>query len=38
MFIQTDGNRQQTARLLGISTRTLFRKIRLYDLKDAGKQ
>ena len=37
-LIQTDGNRQQTARLLGISTRTLFRKIRLYNLKDAGKR
>ncbi|HEX4146578.1 MAG TPA: sigma-54 dependent transcriptional regulator [Pirellulales bacterium] len=37
-LIHTDGNRQQTARLLGISTRTLFRKIRLYDLMDSGKR
>ena len=37
-LIQTDGNRQQTARLLGISTRTLFRKIRLYELNDSGKR
>ncbi len=34
-LLQTEGNRQQTAKLLGISTRTLFRKIRLYNLKDS---
>jgi DNA-binding NtrC family response regulator len=31
---QTGGNRQQTAERLGISTRTLLRKIREYALKD----
>jgi two-component system nitrogen regulation response regulator GlnG len=31
---QTGGNRQQTARLLGISTRTLLRKIRRFGLED----
>jgi two-component system nitrogen regulation response regulator GlnG len=31
---QTGGNRQQTAELLGISTRTLLRKIRGYELED----
>ena len=33
-LIQTGGNRQQTAERLGISTRTLLRKIREYALKD----
>ena len=33
-LIQTGGNRQQTAALLGISTRTLLRKIRKYGLED----
>ena len=31
---QTRGNRQQTAKQLGISTRTLLRKIRRYNLDD----
>jgi DNA-binding NtrC family response regulator len=31
---QTGGNRQQTAQRLGISTRTLLRKIREYELDD----
>ena len=31
---KTMGNRQQTADLLGISTRTLLRKIRIYKLQD----
>jgi two-component system nitrogen regulation response regulator GlnG len=31
---QTGGNRQRTAKLLGISTRTLLRKIREYGLHD----
>jgi two-component system response regulator HydG len=29
----TDGNREETARLLGIGERTLYRKIKEYDLK-----
>ena len=33
-LIQTGGNRQQTAERLGISTRTLFRRIRAYRLED----
>jgi two-component system nitrogen regulation response regulator GlnG len=33
-LMQTAGNRQQTAKLLGISTRTLLRKIRDYGLED----
>ena len=33
-LIQTGGNRQRTAELLGISTRTLLRKIREYGLDD----
>ncbi len=33
-LIQTGGNRQRTAKLLGISTRTLLRKIREYGLED----
>lgn len=33
-LIQTAGNRQQTAELLGISTRTLLRKIQTYRLED----
>jgi two-component system nitrogen regulation response regulator GlnG len=33
-LFQTGGNRQQTAELLGISTRTLLRKIRSYGLND----
>jgi two-component system nitrogen regulation response regulator GlnG len=33
-LLHTHGNRQQTAGLLGISTRTLLRKIREYGLKD----
>ena len=33
-LIQTAGNRQRTAELLGISTRTLLRKIRDYKLED----
>jgi two-component system nitrogen regulation response regulator GlnG len=33
-LMQTAGNRQQTAKLLGISTRTLLRKIREYGLED----
>ena len=37
-LLETEGNRQQTARLLGISTRTLFRKIQLYNLQDSGKR
>jgi two-component system nitrogen regulation response regulator GlnG len=36
-LVQTEGNRQQTAKLLGISTRTLFRKIRTYGLQGSGK-
>ena len=31
---ETGGNRQQTAEFLGISTRTLLRKIRKYELED----
>src|SRR4029078_2707319 len=30
----TGGNRRRTAELLGISTRTLLRKIRTYELED----
>jgi len=33
-LIQTGGNRHRTAKLLGISTRTLLRKIREYGLED----
>ena len=33
-LFQTGGNRQRTASLLGISTRTLLRKIREYGLED----
>lgn len=33
-LIQTGGSRQRTAELLGISTRTLLRKIREYRLED----
>ena len=33
-LFQTGGNRQRTAELLGISTRTLLRKIREYGLDD----
>jgi two-component system response regulator AtoC len=33
-LIQTGGNRQRTAERLGISTRTLLRKIREYSLED----
>ncbi len=33
-LIQTGGNRQRTAEHLGISTRTLLRKIREYELDD----
>jgi two-component system, NtrC family, response regulator AtoC len=33
-LLETGGNRQRTARLLGISTRTLLRKIREYELED----
>jgi two-component system nitrogen regulation response regulator GlnG len=33
-LIQTEGNRQRSAELLGISTRTLLRKIRKYRLDD----
>ncbi len=33
-LLQTGGNRQRTAELLGISTRTLLRKIREYGLED----
>jgi two-component system nitrogen regulation response regulator GlnG len=33
-LFQTGGNRQQTAELLGISTRTLFRKLQEYKLED----
>ena len=33
-LFQTGGNRQRTAKLLGISTRTLLRKIREYRLDD----
>ena len=29
----TDGNREETARLLGIGERTLYRKIKEYDLR-----
>jgi two-component system nitrogen regulation response regulator GlnG len=37
-LFQTGGNRQQTAELLGISTRTLLRKIRVYELEDPLQQ
>jgi DNA-binding NtrC family response regulator len=33
-LFQTGGNRQRSAELLGISTRTLLRKIRAYQLED----
>jgi DNA-binding NtrC family response regulator len=33
-LLQTGGNRKRTAALLGISTRTLLRKIRTYHLDD----
>jgi DNA-binding NtrC family response regulator len=33
-LLQTGGSRQRTAKLLGISTRTLFRKIHDYGLED----
>jgi DNA-binding NtrC family response regulator len=33
-LLQTGGSRQRTAKLLGISTRTLFRKIHEYGLED----
>jgi len=33
-LIQAEGNRQRSAELLGISTRTLLRKIREYNLED----
>ena len=33
-LLQTGGNRQMTAKLLGISTRTLVRKIQKFRLKD----
>lgn len=33
-LLQTGGSRQRTAKLLGISTRTLFRKIQEYGLED----
>jgi DNA-binding NtrC family response regulator len=33
-LLQTGGNRQLTAEILGISARTLLRKIRVYDLED----
>jgi DNA-binding NtrC family response regulator len=33
-LLQTGGNRQRTAEILGISTRTLLRKIRTYGLQD----
>ena len=31
--ILTGGNREETARVLGIGARTLYRKIKEYDLK-----
>jgi DNA-binding NtrC family response regulator len=37
-LFQTGGNRQRTAELLGISTRTLLRKIRGYRLEDPLQQ
>ena len=33
-LFQTEGNRQQTAELLGISTRTLFRKLQEYKMEE----
>jgi DNA-binding NtrC family response regulator len=33
-LFQTGGNRQRTAEILAISTRTLLRKIRTYGLAD----
>jgi two-component system nitrogen regulation response regulator GlnG len=33
-LLQTGGSRQRTAKLLGISTRTLLRKIHEYGLAD----
>jgi DNA-binding NtrC family response regulator len=33
-LLQTGGNRQMAARALGISSRTLLRKIRKYELRD----
>jgi DNA-binding NtrC family response regulator len=33
-LLQTGGSRQRTAEILGISTRTLLRKIRTYGLQD----
>ena len=33
-LLQTGGNRQRTAEILDISTRTLLRKIRQYELED----
>jgi DNA-binding NtrC family response regulator len=33
-LLQTGGNRQRAAQLLGISTRTLLRKIRKFALED----
>ena len=35
---QNGGNRQRTAKALGISTRTLLRKIQEYDLKKSGTE
>ncbi len=36
-LIQTGGNRKRTAELLGISTRTLLRKIRTFELEDPAQ-
>lgn len=36
-LLQTRGDRRQTAKLLGISTRTLFRRIRQFDLSETGR-
>jgi two-component system nitrogen regulation response regulator GlnG len=36
-LFQTGGNRQQTAELLGISTRTLFRKLQEYKMEDPSR-
>jgi two-component system response regulator AtoC len=37
-LLQTGGNRQRTAEILGISARTLLRKIRVYRLEDPLRQ